>query len=156
MFQTSYTFGRFNIPHYGHLQLIAEMSSFSQKTVVGVSTGKGNLPVELRIQFLQKLLPAFLKDKVQFVPTNSAFGLKEFVAEGNNIGVFGQDQSSFAEVVAKHYQGETWVLPRNPAAPSSSACRRAFEDNDIASLVELMPTNLIEVAYDLYLAEKGV
>jgi cytidyltransferase-like protein len=49
------TFGRFNLPHPGHVDLIKRMLEVADHAHVGVSTGKGNNDIAMRIEVLDQL-----------------------------------------------------------------------------------------------------
>ncbi len=49
------TFGRFNLPHPGHVDLIKRMLEVADYAHVGVSSGKNNNWLELRIEVLDQL-----------------------------------------------------------------------------------------------------
>ena len=137
MFSNAYTFGRFNIPHNGHLTLFQTMAWLSPNSVIGVSTGKNNLPLEERLSALRLLYP-----QGNFVPLSSPFAAKpEALRDG--VIVLGQDQASLGVVLARHYGVDTWFVARDESAPSSTACRQAFAANDIPTLTRLMPSRLI-------------
>ena len=142
MFQTAYTFGRFNIPHRGHLALLEEMRSLGHNVVVGVSTAEGNAPLGMRLAYLRKLAPW-----ATFIPVNSIFSLPT----SEDVVVFGQDQEHLADAISDYSGCSTFLLQRSLKAPSSTACRKAFRQQDILSLVELIPSKLIEEAESLWL-----
>ena len=49
------TFGRFNLPHPGHVDLIKRMLQVADYAYVGVSSGKNNNDIEMRIEVLDLL-----------------------------------------------------------------------------------------------------
>lgn len=148
MFHTAYTFGRFNIPHNGHLALFREMAELADNVVIGVSAGRNNLPIEHRLEALRRLFP-----QGNFVAVRSAFELELPSSSEEVVGVFGQDQAAFADTLANHHGGTTFILPRSEEQPSSTNCRKAFASEDVEALVDLMPSNFIEVGYQLYSLE---
>lgn len=142
MFHTAYTFGRFNIPHRGHLHLFRSLQDFSSNVTVGVSTGKGNLPIEERISALKAMCP-----EINFIPAKNAFDLP---IEEEDVFILGQDAEPLVNAIGKHRQCATFLLRRGENQPSSTACRKAFQENDVERLVELLPSEHIETASKLW------
>lgn len=48
-FKVAVTFGRFNIPHNGHLDLFQKMAQSADEIIIGLSEGPNNLPVNQRL-----------------------------------------------------------------------------------------------------------
>jgi len=142
MFEKSYTFGRFNIPHKGHLHLLEEMRKISPTVVVGVSTGQRNAPIELRVHLLSVLAPW-----ATFIETNSIFSLPT----EEDVLVFGEDQEKLAAAISKHSGAPFQVVKRDASAPSSTKCREAFKRGDLKAIRALIPERAIN--WDLFLHE---
>jgi cytidyltransferase-like protein len=147
MFKVAYTFGRFNIPHNGHLSLFNMMGDLAEKVVVGVSTGKNNLPVEQRMDVLNAMAPNTL-----FIPLPTPFFLPKGHFGEDGVIVLGEDQGSLADSLANYYGLETFLHKR---ITSSTMCRSLFAANNVEELVLHIPTKVLEMCYNLYINETG-
>mgnify|MGYP002638076762 FL=1 len=57
-FTVAVTFGRFNIPHYGHLDLFKKMSESADQIIIGLSEGPDNIPVGRRLSAVGNMVEA--------------------------------------------------------------------------------------------------
>ena len=104
---TSLTFGRFNLPHPGHVDLIRKMLEVSDRAVVGVSTGKANNDIEMRMEVLDQLCyrGGLDMDRVTFMGATTPYalvdewitdpvtGFTDLAVSRNTTMVLGIDQS---------------------------------------------------------------
>lgn len=100
----SLTFGRFNLPHPGHVDLIRKMLSVADVAYVGISVAENNNDFILRKAVLESLCNhAGLDDRrIMFVPAKSPFVfVQDFIDANDNITiVLGVDQTQLGEVLA--------------------------------------------------------
>jgi len=149
VFKRAVTFGRFNVPHLGHLALFNTLLVMGQEVVVMVSEGKGNLPIEVRLHLLRKLCP---DPRVQFLPCKTPFR-NSFIDE-ETVVCLGQDQENLGRALRKFFKCDTFLLRREESDPSSSRCRLAIANQDWSELVTLIPPSLIEDTLCLTLTGK--
>ena len=107
------TFGRFNLPHPGHVDLIRKMLEVADRAVVGVSTASSNNWLELRIEVLDQLcykagLPS---DRITFMGAASPYalvdewitdpttGFTDVAVSRNTTMVLGVDQTQLGESI---------------------------------------------------------
>jgi nicotinamide mononucleotide adenylyltransferase len=55
LYKSAVTFGRFNIPHYGHVELIQQMLAFGERADVHISGCENNNDWDLRVLMLRHL-----------------------------------------------------------------------------------------------------
>lgn len=139
MFKRAVTFGRFNVPHLGHLSLFNTMAVLGLEVKVLVSKGKGNLPLEARLSLLRKLCP---NPRVQFIPAASVFTQGHIDQE--TVVVLGQDQEGLGKALKSFFGCETFLLLRKESDPSSTRCRELIAQRNWGELVELIPPTLVE------------
>jgi len=139
---TALTFGRWNIPHPGHIDLIQRMLEVSDQAVVGVSTGRANNDIETRIEVLQTLCEAagLPMDRITFMVASSPYSLlDEWVSEPvsglldpdrmlTTTVVLGVDQAQLGERLADCY-GVNFV-PNEVRVGSSTVIRHFLEVNE--------------------------
>ena len=126
------TFGRFNISHSGHVQLIQLMLQHGEVANVCVSAGSGNNDWDVRVLMLrhlcrQKGVPMervnFIKCANPFDAVNNAVHNAEF---GEVAVVFGSDQEVMARKLADVYDTAV-ILNRRT---NSSTQMRFFLDTE--------------------------
>jgi len=124
------TFGRFNIVHNGHLQLIQMMLQYGKVADVCVSSGAGNNDWDVRVLMLRHLcreqgVPLervnFLKCSNPFDAVDSAVRHAEF---GEVAVVLGSDQEAMARKLAEVYDTAVVINRRT----NSSTQMRFFLD----------------------------
>jgi cytidyltransferase-like protein len=105
------TFGRFNIPHSGHVHLIKRMLEVADHAHVGVSNGKNNNWLELRIEVLDQLCyrAGLDMDRITFFAAGSPYEAVHVVTDdpltklaiperiANTTVVLGIDQTKLGE-----------------------------------------------------------
>jgi hypothetical protein len=108
-YERSVTFGRFNIAHQGHVQLIQLMLKHGEVANVCVSAGSGNNDWDLRVQLLRHLcrLSDINLRRVNFFkcanPFEAVDGAIRNAAYGEVAAVFGSDQEVMARKLADVY-----------------------------------------------------
>jgi nicotinamide mononucleotide adenylyltransferase len=129
-YKRTVTFGRFNIGHQGHLELIQLMLKHGEVADVCVSTGPNNNDWDLRVLLLKHLCreQGVPLERVNFIKCASAFkAVEEAVrtAEFNEVAVvFGSDQQDVARKLAEVYDTATVINRRT----NSSTQMRFFLD----------------------------
>ncbi len=105
------TFGRFNLPHPGHVDLIKRMLEVADYAYVGVSSGKNNNWIELRIEVLDQLCyrAGLEMDRITFFAASSPYEAVAFATHdpltdlavpervANTTVVLGVDQTLLGE-----------------------------------------------------------
>ena len=136
---TSLTFGRFNLPHPGHVDLIRKMLEVSDRAVVGVSTGKANNDIEMRIEVLEQLCyrGRLDTDRITFMGATTPYalvdewitdpvtGFTDLAVSRNTTMVLGIDQSVLGERIRDDF-GIKFV-PNEVRVGSSTVIRYFLE-----------------------------
>lgn len=106
----SLTFGRFNIGHFGHVELVQKMLDRSLFADVYVSTGKFNNNWDLRVLLLKALLrrAGVPLDRVNFLKAHSPHkairrSLRKVEDNSDVILVLGEDQAEMGESLSETY-----------------------------------------------------
>lgn len=92
---TALTFGRFNLPHPGHINLVQRMLEVADQAIVGVSTGRSNNDIETRIKVLQTLCEAagLPMDRITFMAASNPYALvDEWLADETGSGLYDLDR----------------------------------------------------------------
>lgn len=124
------TFGRFNIGHNGHIQLIQMMLEYGEIANVCVSSGGKNNDWDLRVLLLKHLCreQGVPLKRVNFIKCANAFEAVELAvntAEFNEVAVvLGSDQQEMARKLADVYDTATIINRRT----NSSTQMRFFLD----------------------------
>lgn len=132
-YETSVTFGRFNIAHQGHVELIQKMLAYGDEAYVYVSTGAANNDWDLRVLLLTELCRAADLDlnRVNFVKANNPFEAVQGALDKSpweeTVIVLGADQ----EVMARKL-GDVCDCPviLNPRSNSSTQVRFFLDRGD--------------------------
>lgn len=76
---TSLTFGRFNLPHPGHVDLVRKMLEVSDQAVVGVSTAATNNDIENRVKLFSLLCDraGLPMDRITFMGASNPYRIVE-------------------------------------------------------------------------------
>jgi nicotinamide mononucleotide adenylyltransferase len=131
-YETAVTFGRFNIGHGGHLELIRLMLARAEQAYVYVSTGRENNDWDLRVLLLSHLCREAGLDlgRVNFVKAGNPFQAVEGALNESpweeSVLVFGEDQSVMAEKLSDVYDCP-FILNRRS---NSSTQMRFFLDKE--------------------------
>lgn len=129
-YSRSVTFGRFNIPHSGHVELVQMMLEHSDVANIYISAGKANNDWALRALMFSRLCRAAGVDlkRVNFLKSNSPFEAVQNTvdeAEYNEaVIVLGSDQQDMARKLAEMYDCATVINRRT----NSSTQMRFFLD----------------------------
>jgi cytidyltransferase-like protein len=105
------TFGRFNLPHPGHVDLIKRMLDVAGTAYVAVSSAKSNNDIEMRIEVLDQLCyrGGLDSNRIFFFASNSPYDAVHFVTKyedgslpdpervANTTVVLGIDQTKLGE-----------------------------------------------------------
>lgn len=108
-YERSVTFGRFNIGHSGHVELIAMMLAHSEEAHVYVSEGASNNDWDLRVLLLSTLCRKANLDlsRVYFLKAKNPFDAVANAVESSPwqeaVIVLGSDQQDIARVLGEHY-----------------------------------------------------
>ena len=132
-YERSVTFGRFNIGHAGHIELINLMLEHGDEAHVYVSAGTSNNDWDLRVHLLTHLCREANLDmnRVYFLKANSPFEAVAKTVESSPwqeaVIVLGSDQQDMARVLGNHYDCATIINRRT----NSSTQMRFFLDAEI-------------------------
>ena len=133
LYKRAVTFGRMNISHNGHVQLIKMMLNYAEVADVYVSTGSANNDWDLRVLLLRHLCRNAEIDlkRVNFLKSNSPFdAVQETVnaAEFNEaVIVLGSDQMEMARKLGEVYDCP-WII--NGRTNSSTQMRFFLDAED--------------------------
>ena len=155
-FKLAITFGRFNLLHFGHLDLFKQMSEVANEILIGVSTASANLSLRDRTQTISH---ALTKDPdfdvtFQLSPKRQPFELMaEIKGYDPNDVVFylGQDQFELAKAFEKHAGIATVLIPR---LTSSSTIRGIIDNEDWALLTHHVPLSILNKIVQLRETER--
>ena len=131
-YETAVTFGRFNIGHGGHLELIRLMLARAEQAYVYVSNGKANNDWDLRVLLLSHLCREAGLDlgRVNFVKASNPFHAVQGALNESpwqeSVLVFGEDQSVMAEKLSDVYDCPVILNRRS----NSSTQMRFFLDRE--------------------------
>jgi cytidyltransferase-like protein len=126
------TFGRFNLPHPGHVDLIRKMLSVADTASVGISVASSNNNFILRWQVLKSLCEhaGIDTERVRFFPACTPFEVAEDFAFNHKdvTVVLGIDQKLLGEVLADRYKVK--FVPNEVRIGSSTVIRHFLEEGD--------------------------
>ena len=129
-YERSVTFGRFNIGHSGHVELIAMMLAYSEEAHVYVSSGVSNNDWSLRVILLSHLCrkAGLDMDRVYFHEASSPFVAVEETLKTSPweeaVIVLGSDQQDMLRALGERYDCPTIINRRS----NSSTQMRFFLD----------------------------
>lgn len=129
-YERAVTFGRFNIGHSGHVELIQMMLAHGEEAHVYVSAGANNNDWDLRVLLLSHLCREAKVDlnRVYFLKAKSPFEAVANAIESSPwqeaVIVLGSDQQDMARVLAEHYDCAVIINRRT----NSSTQMRFFLD----------------------------
>ena len=150
-FKLSFTFGRFNLLHKGHIDLFKQMAGVAEKVAIGVSTASTNLSIRDRSQVINCALnndTDFVAD-YGVIPKRQPF---EFAAEikqydPNDVVLYlGQDQWELAKAFERHFGISSILIPR---ITSSSALRGMIDAEDWITLTSHVPMSILNKVVQL-------
>ena len=129
-YKRTVTFGRFNIGHSGHIQLIQMMLEYGEVANVCVSAGKGNNDWDLRVLLLKHLCreQGVPMERVNFLKCANPYEAVDFAVNTAEFGevavVLGSDQQDMARKLAEVFDTATIINRRT----NSSTQMRFFLD----------------------------
>ena len=148
-FSQAITFGRFNLPHPGHVHLIKRMLKEANCALVSISLGKNNNDVHLRRYVIERLceLEEVDMNQVDFFGSHNPYSAVEFVT--NNVMtrmpdphllnhttvVLGVDQTKLGERLRDDL-GVKFV-PNKIRVGSSTVVRYFLEQGDESTVKEI-------------------
>jgi len=107
VYKNAVTFGRLNIPHYGHVELVQKMLEQAEVANVYLSSGKKNTDWNLRVLMLRHLLREVGVDlrRVNILKASNPFEAVENVMDTDNdaVVVLGEDQSELLVKLCSDY-----------------------------------------------------
>ena len=107
IYKNAVTFGRLNIPHYGHVELVQKMLEQAEVANVYLSPGKKNTDWDLRVLMLRHLLREVGVDlsRVRLSKATGPFEAVENTMGHDNdpVVVLGDDQSALCEKLCSTY-----------------------------------------------------
>ena len=137
LYKVAVTFGRFNISHKGHVELIQQMLSHGEVAHVHVSTGAKNNSWNVRVMMLRQMCNYAGVDlsRVKFINSVNPFdALNESIiaAEFNEVVlVLGSDQMDMAYELANKFDVNTVINRRSGSSTyirNFLDCANFFED----------------------------
>lgn len=156
-FTTAVTFGRFNLPHRGHLDLFKQMAEAAGLVVVGLSEGPDNLPTRHRLRVLGTMLNA------EGIPYSVRTALQPFDLftkvqtdikddPSSAVAFFGEDQYKLATAVKRVMQWSSITVPR---LTSSTMIRHLIDSEEWDLLAREVPPSIINEVIKLRSFELG-
>ena len=107
IYKNAVTFGRLNIPHYGHVELVQKMLEQADVANVYLSSGKKNTDWDLRVLMLRHLLREQGVDlrRVNILKASNPFSAVEdiMVTDNDAVVVLGEDQYELANKLCADY-----------------------------------------------------
>ncbi len=123
------TFGRFNLFHKGHLDLLRKMDTIANRVAVGMSGTDKNLPGHRRQEVMKKVAKWSDID-LNIINAGNPFEVFEAVGginmDNKIVTVFGEDQVALAKAAQKAFGWSYELIPRR----TSSTALRGFVDNE--------------------------
>ena len=143
------TFGRFNIPHPGHVHLIKKMLKECDQALVAISLGKNNNSVHLRRYVIERLcqLEDLETGRIDFYGSPNPYSAVEFVTNdvmtrlphpellSQTTVVLGVDQTHLGERLRDDL-GVKFV-PNKVRIGSSTVIRYFLEQGDVTTVKEI-------------------
>ena len=155
-FKLAITFGRFNLLHYGHLDLFKQMAESADELIIGISTSESNLSLRDRTQTISHALqkdPDFTAT-YQLSPKRQPFELMAEVKayEPEEVVLYlGQDQYELAKSFERHAGVTSILIPR---LTSSSAIRGIIDNEDWCMLTKHVPLSVLNKVIQLRETER--
>jgi hypothetical protein len=107
IYKNAVTFGRLNIPHYGHVELVQKMLEQAEVANVYLSSSKKNTDWNLRVLMLRHLLREVGVDlrRVNILKASNPFEAVEKIAteDADSVVVLGEDQSELLVKLCADY-----------------------------------------------------
>jgi FAD synthase len=132
VYKNAVTFGRMNLPHYGHVELVQKMLEQAEVANVYLSSGKKNTDWNLRVLMLRHLLREVGVDlrRVNILKASNPFEAVENVMYTDNdaVVVLGEDQSELLVKLCADYHLGGQV---NRRSGSSTQVRHLLDHGDV-------------------------
>ena len=146
---TGVFFGRFNIPHAGHVQVINQMAAECDRVIVYLSSSSRCLALESRLELLQ----ALVRSNVEFRASASMHsGLREACAEFSDVVFYvGSDRMPDAVRMQGYFPIELREIERDPSAVSSTRIRGLIDANLSEDLLDIYGGNTTAVSMAMQL-----
>lgn len=149
-FDIAVTFGRFNLPHHGHLDLFRQMANVSNSVSIGLSTNADNLPSDSRAEAIEIMTSDF-EVPVFITPRATVFAALDEIDSSNVIFFVGEDQYKLAKAVERV---KGWTIATIPRLTSSSALRTLIDNEEWDVLSRLVPAPIFSHVIRLRNQEK--
>jgi len=153
------TFGRFNLLHVGHMDLIQQMADTADTVCVGISTasnGKDFITWKAKRRIMAKAVEAAGLSKVVSIEPGSnpfqVFALAKDFDPSEVIVFLGEDQYQLAKSVERVYGWHTCCIPR---LTSSTLVRSLIESGDWDLLSRLIPPSIFEDVINAHLGNNS-
>jgi len=142
------TFGRFNLLHFGHVDMFERMAELAPSCLIGVSDGPNNLPIEQRIAVIERAMGIDSTVSELFgcvydtAKAGNPFAFFEYVtvAPARVVLVLGEDQEALAKA-AKRVFG--WDYYLNKRLGSSTEVRSLIDGEQWDRLVDVVPAEIL-------------
>jgi glycerol-3-phosphate cytidylyltransferase-like family protein len=132
IYKNAVTFGRLNIPHWGHVELVQKMLEQADVANVYLSTGKKNADWDTRVLMLRHLLREEGVDlcRVNILKASNPFSAVEDVMDTDNdaVVVLGEDQYELANKLCADYHLGGQL---NRRSGSSTQVRELLDHGDL-------------------------
>jgi cytidyltransferase-like protein len=135
------TFGRMNLPHPGHVNLVKRMLEAGEQAIVCLSTAKKNHDFSHRAELLEALCAAesLPMDRIEFVPMPGPYDAVSHVKERgeaqNTTVVLGVDQTKLGERLRDDLNVK--FVPNEVRVGSSTVIRYFLEYGDVQFVREI-------------------
>jgi len=137
-YKTSVTFGRMNIPHFGHVELVGKMLEQAEVAHIHLSTATSNTDWDTRSLMFRHLLRESGVDlrRVKLWKSTNPFKAAETTLETDPspIVVLGEDQSALLEKLCATYDLAGRL---NRRTGSSTQVRHLLDHGDTAAVKQL-------------------
>lgn len=109
LYKSAVTFGRFNIPHHGHVELVQQMLNWAEYADVHISGSENNNDYDLRVLMLRHLCRVANVDlrRVNFYQSSTVVDAMTYSVEkapfNETVLVLGSDQMTMGYKIAEAY-----------------------------------------------------
>ena len=142
------TFGRFNLLHFGHVDMFERMAELAPSCLIGVSDGPSNLPIDERIAVIERAMgmngavAEHFGSVYDTAKAGNPFAFFEYVTADPTrvVLVLGEDQEALAKA-AKRVFG--WDYYLNKRLGSSTEVRSLIDSEQWDRLVDTVPAEII-------------
>ena len=146
IYKNAVTFGRLNIPHYGHVELVQKMLEQADVANIYLSTGKKNADWDTRVLMLRHLLREGGVDlrRVNILKASNPFSAVEDVMDTDNdaVVVLGEDQSKLLAKLCEDYHLGGQM---NRRTGSSTQVRHLLDHGDLDTVQKVYRNDIYAV-----------